>query len=415
MWTRAIILVDLDAFYASVEQLRAPELRGRPVIVGGAQDSNGEAITRRGVVSAASYEARAFGVHSAMPLATALRLCPTAAVVPVDFPAYRAASAAVFAIAAAFTPLIQPASLDEAYLDVTGSQVRFGTPAAMAVAMRDRILDECGLNASFGVATNRMVAKIASDLEKPRGLVVVEPGSEAAALAPLELRRMPGLGPSTERSLSGLGITTLGELAALPPDVVARRIGERHGAELQRRARGIDDSSVTTPGPPKSISREETFGTDTADHELLHRRIRTLAADVARRLRDQNLRGRTVTLRMRYHDFTSVSRDRTLKLAADADTVIAATAMELLNTHHDGRPLRLVGVGMSQLVEGAPQTDLFDESDTVEDRRSRTIDEAMDAVRARFGAAAVRRGGEDDLRDLDFRGEDLRPASTEPE
>ncbi len=196
-WPRAIIHVDLDAFYASVEQLRRPELRGRPIIVGGGGENY-----RRGVVSAASYEARRFGVHSAMPLGRALRLCPHAVVLPVDFTAYRAASRAVFAIARELTPQMEPVSLDEAYLDVTGSIRRMGPPDQMACDLRDRIKERCELDASCGVATSKMVAKVASDLEKPRGMVVVPPGGEAAFLAPLPLRRLPGLGPASEKALA---------------------------------------------------------------------------------------------------------------------------------------------------------------------------------------------------------------------
>ncbi|MGA8362217.1 MAG: DNA polymerase IV, partial [Candidatus Dormiibacterota bacterium] len=237
---RAIIHLDLDAFYASVEQLRRPELRGLPVIVGGAPSGDGTAQLNRGVVSAASYEARAHGVHSAMPLRTALRMCPQAIVVPVDFRAYRDASQAVFDVARDYTPVIEPLSLDEAFLEVTGSTRRFGTAQHIAEEIRDRILGTSGLHASFGVATCKTVAKIASDLRKPRGFVVVEPGDEAAFLAPLPLRRLPGLGPAAERALSGLGISTLGQLAALPLDTVQRRVGRASGSSLWERAQGID-------------------------------------------------------------------------------------------------------------------------------------------------------------------------------
>src|SRR5579884_693574 len=242
--------MDLDAFYASVEQLRRPELRGRPVIVGGGRDEHGRPVLRRGVVSAASYEARVHGVHSAMPLAVAVRLCPRATVVPVDFTAYREASRAVFAIARDYTPLVEPLSLDEAFLDVTQSVRRFGEPWQIAATIRDRVLNATGLHASFGVATCKTVAKVASDLRKPRGFVVVPPGDEAAFLAPLELRRLPGLGPSAETALHGLGVRTLGELAALPLDTVQRRLHAVAGRSLWERAHGIDESRVAPPGSP---------------------------------------------------------------------------------------------------------------------------------------------------------------------
>src|SRR5437868_1513273 len=234
--------MDLDAFYASVEQLRRPELRGKPVIVGGGDAGGGRAQLSRGVVSAASYEARVHGVHSAMPLATALRLCPHAIVVPVDFAAYRAASSAIFVIAREYTPLIEPLSLDEALLDVTGSARRHGPAPQIAALIRDSVLAECSLHASFGVATCKTVAKVASELRKPRGFVVVAAGDEASFLAPLPLRSLPGLGPATETALSGLGIRTLGELAALPLELVQRRVGNVQGRSIWERPRG--DSSM---------------------------------------------------------------------------------------------------------------------------------------------------------------------------
>ena len=271
-WPRAIIHVDLDAFYASVEQLRRPELRGRAVIVGG----GGEEY-RRGVVSAASYEARRFGVHSAMPLARARRLCPHAVVLPVDFAAYRQASKEVFALARELTPQVEPLSLDEAYLDVTGSIARMGSPEQMAVDLRDRIASVCHLDASCGVATSKLVAKVASDLEKPRGMVVVPPGTEAAFLAPLPLRRLPGLGPRVRACpLAALGIATLGELAIMPQATLRRRLGEHAAISLGERARGIDGSAVTLPERPKSISREETFSADVAARAELQRLLREL-------------------------------------------------------------------------------------------------------------------------------------------
>ncbi|HZS13581.1 MAG TPA: DNA polymerase IV [Candidatus Dormibacteraeota bacterium] len=403
-WPRAIIHLDLDAFYASVEQLRRPELRGRPVIVGGVHDANGRVITTRGVVSAASYEARRFGVHSAMPLATAMRLCPQAAVVPVDFTAYREKSAQIFAIARAVTPLVEPLSLDEAYLDVTGSRLRFGEPQDIAARLRDEILATTELHASFGVATSKVVAKVASDLRKPRGFVVVPPGEEAAFLAPLPVRRLPGLGPAAERALEGLGITTLGQLAALPREVVQRRLGEHAGTSLWDRAQGVDGGEVSVPGRPKSVSREETFFHDVADRAVLAEQMRHLAADVGRRLRQGEWRGRTVTLKLRYSDFTTLSRQVSLPSPTDADVLIAGTGMRLLDACWTGDPVRLLGVGVSSL-EDASQLDLFDASL----QRDERLDHVLDQLRSRFGDRAVHRGAATaGLRDADFRGDDLR-------
>jgi DNA polymerase IV len=398
---RAIIHLDLDAFYASVEQLRRPELRGLPVIVGGAPSGDGTAQLNRGVVSAASYEARAFGVHSAMPLRTALRMCPQAVVVPVDFRAYRDASKAVFDIARDYTPVIEQLSLDEAFLEVTGSTRRFGTSQYIAGEIRDRVLAATGLHASFGVATCKTVAKIASDLCKPRGFVVVDPGDEATFLAPLPLRRLPGLGPATERALSGLGISTLGQLAALPLDTVQRRVGRAAGTSLWERARGIDTAPVTVPGAPRSVSREETFARDVAQREALHARIGELASDVGARLRTGGWTARTVILKLRYSDFTTITRQETLASSTATDTTVRNAALALLDTAWSGDAVRLLGVGVSGLAD-APQLDLFDRPAI--DR----IDHTLDRLRERFGHAAIRRGTGDGLHDLDWRGDDLR-------
>ncbi len=398
-WPRAIIHVDLDAFYASVEQLRRPELRGRPVIVGGGGDDY-----RRGVVSAASYEARRYGVHSAMPLGMARRLCPHAVVLPVDFVAYRAASRQVFAIARDFTPQIEPASLDEAYLDVTGSMVRMGPPGEMAALLRDRIAGECGLDASCGVATSKLVAKVASDLRKPRGFVVVEPGEETAFLAPLPLRRLPGLGPASEKALAGLGLSTLGELSAFPLETLRRRLGEHAAVSLTQRARGIDRSEVVLPTRPKSVSREETFSTDVSDRNELHRRLRECAADVGRQLRRGGWTAKTATLKLRYSDFTTLTRQLTWPTAQHGDTVLAEAAVRLFDGTWAGTPVRLLGMGVSGIIDAA-QLDLFK---TVGSPRDEQIDQTLDVLRDRFGEAAPHRGATPALRDLDFRGEDLR-------
>ena len=396
--------MDLDAFYASVEQLRRPELRGRPVIVGGADDGDGHVLVRRGVVSAASYEARVHGVHSAMPLRTAMRLCPQAIVVPVDFSAYRKASASVFAIAREYTPLVEPLSLDEAFLDVTDSVARFGAPHAIAAEIRDRVLAGCGLHASFGVATCKTVAKVASDLRKPRGFVVVAPGEEASFLAPLPLRVLPGLGPASQRALDGLGIHTLGELAALPLETVQRRMGSAHGRSLWERARGIDASPVTVPGRPKSVSREETFDVDVAQPARLVTRIADLAADVAARLRKGGWTARTVTIKLRYADFTTLTRQHSLPSPTQSDTDVRDAALALLREAWSHAPVRLLGVGVSGLEERA-QLDLF----TVP--RGEKLDRTLDALRSRFGSSAIRRGAGGELRDLDWRADDLRSMS----
>jgi DNA polymerase-4 len=379
---RAIIHLDLDAFYASVEQLRHPELRGRPVIVGG----GGPEHTARSVVAAASYEARVYGVRSAMPLSRAVRLCPGAAVLPVDFTAYRLASAQIFALARQVTPLVEPLSLDEAYLDVTATP---GEPDVMAAALRDRILDTTGLHASFGVGTTKTVAKVASDLRKPRGFVVVPPGGEAAFLSPLPLRVLPGLGPATERVLTGLGLRTLGELAAHPRGLLEGRLGKAAALSLHLRSQGIDSSPVTPPSAPRSISREKTFEQDIGDPAVLRERLRRLGADVGRSLRAAGLSARTVDIKLRHADFTTVSRQRSLDAGSDTDAAIVASALALLaESHRAGQPIRLLGVGVHNL-ERTAQLDLFD---GVGGTRDRLIDSALDSLRQRFGPGALSRG-----------------------
>ncbi len=406
-WPRAIVHLDLDAFYASVEQLRRPELRSRPVIVGGAEAGH----TARGVVSAASYEARRYGVRSAMPLSRALRLCPDAAVLPVDFPAYRRCSARVFGLAREVTPLVEPLSLDEAHLDLTATP---GDPAQIATLLRDRILEATGLYASFGVATSKTVAKIASDLRKPQGFVVVPPGEEQEFLRPLPLRALPGLGPATERALAGLGLRTLGELANHPLGLLEQRLGRTTALSLHERSRGIDHSPVSPPSAPKSVSREETFDLDTDDLSRLRERLIRLCADVGRGLRGAALTARTVSLKIRFSDFTTVVRQRTLGAGSSTDQAITAGAMALLDAaHRPGRPIRLLGVGVHNLEEAA-QLDLFAEPASARDR---LLDATLDQLRRRFGPAALSRGAAGTgLRDLDWHHEDLReqPAGPRP-
>lgn len=401
-WPRAVIHADLDAFYASVEQLRRPELAGRAVIVGGAGGDG-----TRGVVSAASYEARAYGVTSAMPLVRARRLCPHATVLPVDFAAYRSASSAVFAIFRDCTPVVEPVSLDEAYLDVTGSTRRFGPPDLIALRLRDRVAAECGLTLSCGVAMSKVVAKVASDLEKPRGMVVVPPGQEARFLAPLPVRRLPGVGPAAQQALAALGISTAGQLVQVPLEVLRRRLGERAARSLQERAQGVDRSPVVSPDRPKSISREETFAHDVSSWDALERHLRACAADVGRRLRGGGWTARTVTLKLRDVDFTTIDRQRRLGAEQRSDAAITETALSLLRSVWDGRAVRLLGVGVAG-IGSAAQLDLFAPTRP----RDEHLDHTLDALRARFGAAAPRRGEPAALHDLDFRGEDLRPRTS---
>ena len=385
----------MDAFYASVEQLRNPELQGKPVVVG----HDGP----RGVVAAASYEARRFGIHSAMPSATARRLCRQAIFIPVDFVAYREASAKVFAVLRRCTPVIEPLALDEAYLDLSGDRDARATAGATARRLKVEIREATGgLTASVGIGTCKVVAKVGSDLRKPDGMVVVPPGTEAAFLAPLPLRVLPGLGPAAERRLTGLGLRTVADLAALPIDVLRGRLGNS-AAGLQALALGQDPRPVSVPGMPKSISREITFEKDIEDRAALRREVRVLAQDVAHSLRAQSLWARTVRMKVRYAGFETHTLQATLPGGTDSDRELMGVADQLLaQATAAGRPVRLIGVGAAGL-SAAAQPDLLDGSGA----RDRALDQAMDELRQRFGWSAVHRGPAVGGRQLDFRREDL--------
>jgi len=376
---RTILHVDLDAFFASVEQRDRPELRGRPVIVGGGGP------TDRGVVSAASYEARRFGVHSAMPLRRAGRLCPDGVFLPVDGAKYQRVSREVMAILRRYTPLVEPLSIDEAFLDVTGSRALFGDGQSVGRTIKSAVRVELGLTISVGVASTKLVAKIASDLRKPDGLVVVVPGDEAAFLAPLAISRLWGVGPRTAAALRDYGVMTIGDLAGLPADVLIRRFG-KHGASLADRARGIDPDPVEDPEAAKSIGHEHTFDVDTSDRETIERTLLAMADGVAGRLRASGVKAGTIAVKVRDSSFRTITRQRTLDEPTDLTEPIWRTALELAAPEVRGIRVRLLGVTASNL--GAPdQLPLFGPLD---DRRRRAV-EAADRLRRRYGERAVTR------------------------
>lgn len=385
MTERTILHCDLDAFYASVEQRDHPEYRGKPVIVGGGP-------TERGVVSAASYEARKFGVHSAMPLREAGKRCPQGIFVPGNFEAYEVASDAVMALFAERTPLVEPISLDEAFLDVTGTAHLFGGPEACARDLKRAVREHVGLVLSVGMASNKLCAKVASDLRKPDGFVIVPRGGEAAFLAPLPLARLWGVGPKTRAVLEDLGMRTIGDLANADPALLEARLGE-HGSTIALRAKGIDEDRevVADPGDPKSIGHAHTFDRNTLDRAQIESTLLRLAEGVGRRLRKHELRGRTVELQLRVAPFETRTRQRTLSDPTSDDLAIFEAARALLRDalaadRDAGRvsPVRLVGVTMSGLV-GGEQLDLFTGA-----RMSR-LNAALDAVRTRFGDGALDR------------------------
>jgi DNA polymerase-4 len=368
----------MDAFYASVEQRDRPELAGRPVIVGA--DPRG-----RGVVSAASYEARRFGVHSAMPIRTAARLCPEASFLPVDMDKYARVSREIMSILASFTPLLEPVSIDEAFLDVTAARRLWGDGPAVARLAKQRIREATRLTASVGVAANKFVAKVASDLEKPDGLVVVPAGAEAAFLSPLPVARLWGVGSVTGRHLQALGISTIGQLAAVPLAHLAAALG-RQAAGLQALARGEDDRPVEPVTPPKSVGAEETFGADHRDLARLRATLRGQAERVARELRAEGLAGRTVTLKLRFADFSTITRRRSGEPTQDG-LAIYREAARLLDSVGATRAVRLIGVSMSGLgPAGQGQLPLFDPGAT----RREQLGRALDRLVARFGEAAIR-------------------------
>lgn len=382
--SRIILHVDMDAFFASVEVLDNPSLAGKPVIVGGAP-------AKHGVVAAASYEVRRFGVRSAMPTATALRLCPHAILLPARGDRYAEVSARIMTILRSFTPLVEPASVDEAFLDVTASAALFGDGPAIARRVKARIRAETGLACSIGVAPNRFLAKLASDLDKPDGLTVVPPDRAAEFIAPLPVGRIWGVGPRTEEHLRALGIGTIGKLASFPTGKLERRLGSS-ASHLQALARGEDASPIVTEQEPKSLSRETTFAVFLEKKEEAEAALLDLADDVAERLRGASLVASTVTVKVRDGDFVTVTRSRALAEATDLGEVLYATARDLLARRVSlrGRKIRLLGVAAGDLSARdaiAPQL--------LPDRRRermRRAAGAVDDIRRKHGEKAVLRG-----------------------
>src|SRR5215216_3701411 len=392
---RTIIHLDLDAFFCAVEEQRDPHLRGKAFAVGGRPDG-------RGVVASASYMARKFGIHSAMPMAQAVRLCRDLLVVPPTFAAYRATSQQVMQRLHALTPLVEQISIDEAFLDLTA----LGQPGnTLAAQLQATIRDQLALSCSLGVATNKLVAKVATDVGKslvrsgsmPQAICVVPPGDEAIFLAPLPATALWGVGPKTAEKLADLGIHTIGEIAAWPAADLARRFGQ-HGDDLARRARGIDTRPIVTERATKSISQETTFARDVTDRTTLERTLREQATEIAQKLCREDLVGTTVKLKIRWPDFTTPTRQLTLPQPTDEVEIIADAALRLFGQIWTGeQAVRLIGVGVSGLGSPPRQLSLWDAPPmpTPQERaRQQRVEAALAAIQARFGPGAVRRGSE---------------------
>ncbi len=385
-----IMHIDLDAFFVSVEQADNPRLRDKPVVVGGRPE-------RRGVVAAASYQARAFGLHAGMPLKTASRLCPQAIFIEGSFSKYRDVSRRFMAILADFSPYLEPIGIDEAYLEVTGFESIHGSIRGMATRIKQRVKDELGLSASVGIASVKVVAKIASELSKPDGLIEVAPGVEGSFLRPLPIGKLPGIGKKTGPILRSLGINTIGELALTPLSVLKSHLGTS-GELLHRLSSGIDERRVEPPAEAKSISRETTFARDSRDQAFLEATLRYLSERVGSQLRQRGRQARCLTLKVRYADFTTITRRHTLARATDADQTIFGGGRELLKRalSRERQALRLIGIGVSGLVEPGRQLDMLD---TAAGRLER-LNRAIDRIRTKYGFTAIQTGRTLRLKDI---------------
>lgn len=378
---RIIMHVDLDAFFASIEQRDCPELKGKPVIIGGRPD-------QRGVVSTCSYEARRFGVHSAMPLVEAYRRCPQGIFLPGNMQKYQTASRQVHEIFHSFTPLVESISIDEAFLDLTGCATLFGTPPEIAGRVKSAIVQQIGITGSAGIAANKFLAKVASELQKPNGLVWIKPEDVIQVLHPLAISRLWGVGPKTASKLTSIGIKTVGELAHYNLALLAKALGVAQAEQLQQLANGLDNRPVVPGEAAKSMGHEHTWSVDVASLDEVEAVLLHLAEKVGRRLRQDGMAGRTVALKLRYHDFTTITRHTTLKEATNLDKEIYLAAKELLRKTYNGQLVRLVGVSLQNLTQGATRQLTFLGEDE-EQRRREKLAVAMDGIKNRYGEASI--------------------------
>ena len=381
---KAILHLDMDAFYPAVEVLDNPALKGKPVIVGGSRE--------RGVVSSASYEARKFGVHSAQPIATAMRLCPHGIFLPGRMSRYKEVSAQVFEIFYRFTSLVEPLSIDEAFLDVTGSTRLFGQPVEIAKKIKQMVVEETGLTVSAGVAPSKFVAKIASDMDKPDGLTVVPPESVREFLDPLPIKKMWGIGKVTQEALARLNVHTFRDLSQVPLKVLERRFG-KHGLKMHQLSMGMDDRDLVLGHDVKSVGHEETFSQDILDKDLARKELLALANKTARRTRQKGATGRTVTLKVKYSDFIQITRTSTLPTSTDDGLEIYSTVCHLLEKTEVGkRPVRLLGISISNLSfdDAESQLPLFTQDTASQKRKGLNV--ALDSLYEKHGDKSVRPG-----------------------
>ena len=338
---KRILHLDMDAFFAAIELRRHPELQGKPLVIGGRGDP-----TKRGVVSTANYEARRFGIHSGMPLRTAFKLCPEAVFLPVDFQTYERVSQQIKTIVSEFSSVVEDAGIDECYLDISHAEL---TPSALAQEIKHRIRTATGLNCSIGIAPNKLLAKIASDMDKPDGLTLITAKDVKERIWPLPVRKLIGVGPKTEARLRELDVSTIGDLAAVPLEDLVARFGPAHGAYLQRAARGIDDSPLVTHWEPKSLSRETTFEVDVSDGQILDETLTQLTRVVVLRMKREHYRCRRVTVILRYADFETHTHTLPLPAITDDGDIITEAAIDCLHLFPLVKKIRLVGVRLGDL------------------------------------------------------------------
>jgi len=378
-----ILHIDMDAFYASVEQLDDPELRGKCVIVGG--------TSNRGVVSAASYEARKFGVHSAMPIFQAKKKCPDGVFVRPRIARYKEISEKIMSVLREFTPLVEPVSIDEAYLDITGCEMLHGSPEEIAEKLKIKITSSVHLTCSVGLAPTKFLAKIASDLDKPDGLTVIREDRVQSFIESLPIRKVPGVGTMTHQKLDAMGIKTLGDVRRYSEDALLKRLG-KFGKRLLELAAGIDSSPVVPTSEHKSVSTETTLGADTADKELLVEYLLGQSEDVAKQLRKLEVMAKTITLKIKHADFKQVTRSTTLSIPTRSSKSIYREAVRLLESYPIRKKIRLIGVGASGLIcRGIPvQIGMFGGATKSGDKWEK-VDRAVDSIAEKFGTAAIKR------------------------